>query len=699
MKIIIYRNREIYKENSKIGNDSENKVETLDFEFPEEFKEFNKYIEFQIKGEKCVDLIQNNQYVITRSIAKYGKIKTQIVLKKIVDNDTIVFKSNIFTVNVSASINASEEIEQALHVDIIQTISQNISKIESQVSNLEINKANKEEIPIVPNWAKQDNKPEYTADEITFEDGETFQEKYNIGELNGTNGKDGIDGKSAYEIALEKGFQGTVEEWITSLKGQDGIDGKDGTNGIDGINGKSAYQIWLDNGNTGTEEEFLISLKGQDGVYDDTEVKQDILEMQEEQTQQNTNIENNTTEIATLKAEKERLQQENLDFKNTLPSGAENGENLTLKDSADMTFKKLGISGNTWQETNDNMPSLDFPSTIKNCENSINFTICNKNLFVDDFRKYNRTINYFCCPIKLTAGKEYKIYSELLKEKLSNFVVGIVKDGDNYTNFAGLTIVLESTGTAKELSFVADETYTNPKLVMYAGANNFEANFNSIFENYRFQLEESNVKTNYEEHKEQNYRFPLKQKLFKTDYLAADGIHHKRTEIELDGITDRLKVSSVVKHTNNIYFCTISLLKLAINASSFYCSHLKNNTVAGVVAGNCYLTGGGGILVLVLEDQTITTAEQANEWLAQQKEAGTPVTVNYMLKEEELEEYSEEQKAIYDEIMQARSYKEKTHIFSNDEISPIFDVEYVKDIECYINSKLNAAAVAESEEA
>lgn len=360
---------------------------------------------------------------------------------------------------------------------------------------------------------------------------------------------------------------------------------------------------------------------------------------------------------------------------------------IMVTESTDTKYEEYGA-----------MPSTEFSSKLKSCENSIDFNICNKNLFVDDFKKYNRTINYFCCPIKLTAGKEYKIYSELLKEKLSNFVVGIVKDGDNYTNFAGLTIVLESTGTAKELSFVADETYTNPKLVMYAGANNFEANFNSIFENYRFQLEESNVKTNYEEHKEQNYRFPLKQKLFKTDYLAADGIHHKRTEIELDGITDRLKVSSVVKHTNNIYFCTISLLKLAINASSFYCSHLKNNTVAGVVAGNCYLTGGGGILVLVLEDQTITTAEQANEWLAQQKEAGTPVTVNYMLKEEELEEYSEEQKAIYDEIMQARSYKEKTHIFSNDEISPIFDVEYVKDIECYINSKLNAAAVAESEE-
>lgn len=281
MKIIIYRNREVYKENSKIGNDSENKVETLDFEFPEEFKDFNKYIEFQIKGEKCVDLIRNNQYEITRSIAKYGKIKTQIVLKKIIDNDTVVFKSNIFTVNASASINASEEIEQTLQIDIIQTLGQNISEIESKVSDLERDKADKTEIPTVPSWAKQEEKPTYTASEIPFEDGETFQEKYDAGELNGKNGKNGIDGingkdgengvngKSAYEIAVENGFTGTEEKWLASLKGQDGASGKDGingTNGVDGEDGKSAYQIWLDKGNTGTEAEFLTSLKGKDGT-------------------------------------------------------------------------------------------------------------------------------------------------------------------------------------------------------------------------------------------------------------------------------------------------------------------------------------------------------------------------------------------------------------------------------------------------
>ncbi len=51
----------------------------------------------------------------------------------------------------------------------------------------------------------------------------------------GANGKDG--GRSAYEIAIENGFVGTVAEWLESLKGRDGIDGKDGLPGKDGKDG------------------------------------------------------------------------------------------------------------------------------------------------------------------------------------------------------------------------------------------------------------------------------------------------------------------------------------------------------------------------------------------------------------------------------------------------------------------------------
>ena len=42
---------------------------------------------------------------------------------------------------------------------------------------------------------------------------------------NGLNGTNGQDGKSAYDIAVEQGFVGSEQEWLESLKGQDGQDG------------------------------------------------------------------------------------------------------------------------------------------------------------------------------------------------------------------------------------------------------------------------------------------------------------------------------------------------------------------------------------------------------------------------------------------------------------------------------------------
>ncbi|MBQ5832924.1 MAG: hypothetical protein IIW43_05540, partial [Selenomonadales bacterium] len=45
----------------------------------------------------------------------------------------------------------------------------------------------------------------------------------------------GPEGKSAYQIALEHDFVGSEEEWLASLKGEDGVIGKDGEPGEDGV--------------------------------------------------------------------------------------------------------------------------------------------------------------------------------------------------------------------------------------------------------------------------------------------------------------------------------------------------------------------------------------------------------------------------------------------------------------------------------
>ena len=58
--------------------------------------------------------------------------------------------------------------------------------------------------------------------------------------------KAGADGKSAYELAVEQGFNGTVEEWLTSLIGAKGDDGV-GIEKVE-IDYKGAIVITMTNG-------------------------------------------------------------------------------------------------------------------------------------------------------------------------------------------------------------------------------------------------------------------------------------------------------------------------------------------------------------------------------------------------------------------------------------------------------------------
>ena len=53
-------------------------------------------------------------------------------------------------------------------------------------------------------------------------------------------GGDVADGKSAYEVAVENGFVGTVSQWLASLvgpQGNPGVDGAPGAPGADGVDG------------------------------------------------------------------------------------------------------------------------------------------------------------------------------------------------------------------------------------------------------------------------------------------------------------------------------------------------------------------------------------------------------------------------------------------------------------------------------
>lgn len=74
-----------------------------------------------------------------------------------------------------------------------------------------------------------------------------------------TPGPPGEDGKNAYELAVEAGFEGSVLEWLASLKSPPGEDGDDGEDG------KNAYELAVEAGFEGTVLEWLAGLKGEPG--------------------------------------------------------------------------------------------------------------------------------------------------------------------------------------------------------------------------------------------------------------------------------------------------------------------------------------------------------------------------------------------------------------------------------------------------
>lgn len=356
---------------------------------------------------------------------------------------------------------------------------------------------------------------------------------------------------------------------------------------------------------------------------------------------------------------------------------------ITTNSTAKYLITYVWIAGgsNTYQEMLDSIKiEKGTQATLDNGHGlgSMEIIICNKNILNQDLELFQG--NYDNNGNVITnSDRRIDKYIFLAKgnyilwSTINNWINVLIYDKNKKL------LSVKNSNANKEIAFTLDED----------GYIRF--GFNPIIESLDvFQLERNTDKTTSEEHKQQTIIFPFKQgqKLMQGDYLADDGIHNTKTQIQLDGVTNGLKVSKVTKHLNNIYYCVINLVKQSINnttdVSSMYCSHFMPHFE--VKPGSCYIAGSGLYLVLVLTDQTITTVDAANTWLATQKEKGTPVVIEYKLAEEEIETYTEVQKEAYEQIKNAISYKGQTNIFSTNEIKPIFEVEALADIGLLLNN-------------
>lgn len=139
---------------------------------------------------------------------------------------------------------------------------------------------------------------EWDGSKVRFQKNDgTYSDWHDLKGLDGEKGETGDEGKNAYDLAVESGFEGDVSEWLSSLtgekgdsaylvarkqgftgtpaewllalvgkagergprgaKGDKGDKGDPGAKGSRGERGDSAYLVWLGEGNEGTEEDFF----------------------------------------------------------------------------------------------------------------------------------------------------------------------------------------------------------------------------------------------------------------------------------------------------------------------------------------------------------------------------------------------------------------------------------------------------------
>ena len=278
------------------------------------------------------------------------------------------------------------------------------------------------------------------------------------------------------------------------------------------------------------------------------------------------------------------------------------------------------------------MPSPEYPSKIQNVEGNVNVSVCNKNrLNLKNIgTQTNCNVNINKDGLEVTVTNNYNP---------SFYIDCDLQPGTYYLHLNRPVNSFNAVFYGVENVPLIGNKYNSGVITLQEKCTSIRVNTGSTDGNYTLNYEDfyinvGNEDLGYVPHQEQTVLFPLaeNQKLMLGDYLAADGIHHVRKQ---DTVTGTTKVFEDAKE-NGSYMCNIK--------------------EAGILNG-----------------KTITFNESV-----------TNAIVEYELAEEEIEAYTEEQQEAYNQICNLKAYKGETNIFSTNEISPIFEVTAIKDINSVI---------------
>lgn len=113
MKFKLISDRMLSSDNKFAGYNNENRAELLEFEFPENLKDYTKTINFRTQDGNFFDILDGDTYILKNNITKYDIVSFYIEFKKqISETEYEVIKTEVKTLIFNSSFNVDKEISE-----------------------------------------------------------------------------------------------------------------------------------------------------------------------------------------------------------------------------------------------------------------------------------------------------------------------------------------------------------------------------------------------------------------------------------------------------------------------------------------------------------------------------------------------------------------------------------------------------------
>lgn len=193
--------------------------------------------------------------------------------------------------------------------------------------------------------------------------------------------------------------------------------------------------------------------------------------------------------------------------------------------------------------------------------------------------------------------------------------------------------------------------------------------------------------TEFVEYKRQEYNLPIQQEMLKGDYFDLERgkeVHHfsKYMSTSTDSWFLSSEANRYAVYTNKTLDC--------LENTNQYCSHSKNYYSWAAQMNSFDVRKN----VIFYKTDAVTNAEEFNQFVEEQEEAGTPLTFWYECETYELD-LTEEQKQVLNELNNLELFKGINNIYTEQDLA-LLQLNYTVDTKMYIDNKM-ANQNAESE--